>query len=49
MKKYCIFPDETEIELDSILDQTDIQTYISYCDEGIPQMLWVPNEFVSSK
>ena len=48
MKKYCVFPDETKIELHSILDVTDTQTYICYYDENIPQTLWVPNDFLSN-
>jgi hypothetical protein len=49
MKKYCTFPDETKIEVHSILDYDDIQTYICYYHEEIPQILWVPNDFISSE
>lgn len=46
MKNYCTFPDETKIELHSILDTNDTQTYICYYEENLPQILWVPNEFI---
>lgn len=46
MKKYCTFPDETKIELHSILDVTDTHTCICYYDENISQILWVPNDFI---
>jgi len=48
MKKYCTFPDETKVELHSILDVTDTQTYICYYDENLPQNIWVPNDFLSN-
>jgi hypothetical protein len=48
MKKYCTFPDETKIELHSILDVTDIQTCICYYCENIPQTLWVPSDFITN-
>ena len=46
MKNYCTFPDETKIELHSILDTNDTQTYICYYEENLPQTLWVPNVFI---
>lgn len=48
MKKYCIFPDQSKFEIHSILDVNENQTYIVYYEENIPQMLWVPNEFINN-
>lgn len=53
MKRYCIFPDQTEIELDqklSLLETQNDQVCIAYTDElaGV-QTLWVPKEFIATK
>lgn len=47
MKKYCIFPDQSQFELHSVLDVCETQTCIAYIDEEAgTQILWVPNEFI---
>jgi hypothetical protein len=46
MKKCCIFPDQTKIEIHSILYVTENQTHICYYDENLPQVLWIPNDFL---
>ena len=46
MKKYCIFPDQTTVEIQLVLDVTDTHTYIFYLQDNIPQILWVPNDFI---
>jgi hypothetical protein len=48
MKKYCTFPDQTKVELHSILDTNETQSYICYYCDSIPQTLWVPNEFIAN-
>ena len=48
INKFCEFPDGTKIQLHSILDVTDNQSYICYYDENLPQTLWVPNDFLSN-
>lgn len=46
MKKYCIFPDQSKVEIQSILDVSGDQTCICYISEELPQVLWVPNDFI---
>ena len=53
MKRYCVFPDQTEIELHptlSLIEIQDEQVHIAYLDEvaGV-QSLWVPKEFITTK
>ncbi len=48
MKIYCTFPDQTKVEIHSILYVTDTQTNICYYEENIPQTLWIPNEFLNN-
>jgi hypothetical protein len=48
MKNYCTFPDQTKIEIHSILYVTDTHTHIRYYDENLPQILWVPNDFINN-
>ena len=49
IKKFCIFPDYTEFQLQSILDKGDTQSCVCYYHEDTLQTLWVPNEFVADK
>lgn len=46
MKKYCLFPDQTKVEIQSIFDVSEGYTNICYISEELPQVLWVPNDFV---
>lgn len=46
MKKYCTFPDQTKVQVHSILEVSDNQTCISYYEENIPQILWIPTDFL---
>lgn len=48
MKKYCTFPDQTKVEIHSILDTSESQTCIAYNDDNLPQILWVPNEYIGN-
>lgn len=47
--KFCTFPDQTKVNLHSILDVGESQSYVCYFWENIPQSLWVPNEFISNE
>ena len=49
IKKYCVFPDQSKIQLHSILDTNDTQTLICYHNENEPQILWVPNDFITNE
>ena len=46
MKNQCVFPDQSKVEVYSILDRVGDQTCISYFNEEAPQILWVPNDFI---
>jgi hypothetical protein len=48
INKFCEFPDATKFQIHSILDVTDTHTHICYYDENLPQILWVPNDFLSN-
>ena len=48
MKKYCVFPDQSKFEINSILDTSESYTCIAYYDDNLPQILWVPNDFISN-
>jgi hypothetical protein len=48
MKNHCVFPDQSKVEVHSILDRVGDQTCISYFHEEVPQILWVPNDFIVS-
>lgn len=48
MKNHCVFPDQSKFEVHSILDRVGDQTCISYFSEEVPQILWVPNDFIIS-
>lgn len=48
MKKYCTFPDQTKVEISSILNLDDTHTYICYYYENIAQVLWVRNDFITN-
>lgn len=48
MKKYCVFPDQSKFELHSILDVSETHTCIAYYDDNLPQILWVPNDFITN-
>lgn len=53
MKKYCTFPDQTTFHTMSILDVTENQTCVAYIDpndkQAGAQVLWVPNEFITTE
>jgi hypothetical protein len=46
INKFCVFPDETKVQLHSILDVSDTHTQVCYYWENLAQILWVPNDFV---
>jgi len=48
INKSCEFPDGTKIQLHSILDVNETQTQICYYSDNLPQILWVPNDFISN-
>jgi hypothetical protein len=49
INKFCNFPDGTKIQLHSILDVAESQSYICYYCDNIPQTLWVPNDFITQE
>jgi hypothetical protein len=46
--KKVSFPDGTEFPIKAIFDVGEGYTQVLYFDENLPQILWVPNEFVNT-
>jgi hypothetical protein len=47
-KKTCTFPDGSAFPVASVFDVGENAIQVCYFDEGLPQIVWVPSDFVSS-
>lgn len=45
---YCTFPDLTTFKIAAVLESSNDQLLIQYFFEEIPQVIWVPKNFVHS-
>lgn len=46
--KKCTFPDLTAFPIHAIFDVNAASTLVCYYNEETPQIVWVPNEFISN-
>jgi hypothetical protein len=46
--KKCTFPDFSSFPIHSIFDVTEDYSMICYFNEGMAQVIWVPNSFISN-
>lgn len=44
--KKVTFPDQSSFPIQSIFDVWEGYTQICYMDSDLPQILWVPNDFI---
>ncbi len=44
--KFCVFPDDSKFEIDKIISSSEQDSCISYFDDSVRQVLWVPNDFI---
>jgi hypothetical protein len=47
IQKMCTFPDGSSFPIHSIFDVGDGYFQVCYFDEGLPQVVWVPSDFVA--
>lgn len=46
--KKIIFPDNSSFAIHSIFDVCEGYTQVCYLDCEVPQVVWVPNEFITN-
>lgn len=46
--KFCIFPDDSKFKIDRIISSSEQDSCVSYFDDNLKQVLWVPNDFIKS-
>lgn len=46
--KKITFPDATEFPVHSIFDVGENYTQVCYFNDNLPQILWVPNHFITN-
>jgi len=47
ISKKVTFPDQSSFPIQSIFDAWEGYTQICYMDSDLPQILWVPNDFIN--
>ncbi len=47
-EKFCTFPDGTQVPLDYVGEPDEAgNVLVSYLDDGLKQVLWIPSGFIS--
>jgi hypothetical protein len=46
--KTITFPDSSSFPVHSIFDVWENQTQVCYIDDNLPQILWVPNNYITN-